>query len=205
MGDTGPCGPVPKFMDCRTDDERKVWMENTGEQRSSAGDWNEQCVIQFNRLKDGSLEPLPARHVDTGKGLKRLVRVLQNKQSNYDTDIFSGTIAATEKLVGKTYKAVMIKKALPSCDADHIRAICFTIADGQLPSNTGCWFVWSVVFFAVLFVIIILTRIISNLTASTGAVKHTQFETVFPELQEAFFVLYGERRRDDFYAHLTKV
>jgi alanyl-tRNA synthetase len=114
--------------------------------------WN-NVFIQFNRLKDGSLEPLPARHVDTGMGLERLVRVLQGKQSNYDTDIFSGTIKKVEKITGKKYNSVSSESSkAPSTGgglgevafrviADHIRAISFTIADGQLPSNTGAGYV----------------------------------------------------------------
>lgn len=83
-------------------------------------------------------EPLPATHVDTGMGLERLVRVLQGKASNYDTDIFTGTIAVTEKISGKKYDGSDTKEAIAfRVIADHIRAISFTIADGQLPSNTG--------------------------------------------------------------------
>ncbi len=98
--------------------------------------------MQFNRLKDGSLEPLPAQHVDTGMGFERLVRVIQGKQSNYDTDIFTGTIAATENITGKKYDYSDSKEAIAfRVIADHIRAIAFTIADGQLPSNTGAGYV----------------------------------------------------------------
>jgi alanyl-tRNA synthetase len=103
--------------------------------------WN-NVFIQFNRKKDGSLEPLPAKHVDTGMGFERLTRVLQQKQSNYDTDIFTGTIAATEKIVGKKYMAGDDKESIAfRVIADHVRAISFTIADGQLPSNTGAGYV----------------------------------------------------------------
>ena len=103
--------------------------------------WN-NVFIQYNRKKDGTLEPLPAKHVDTGMGFERLVRVLQNKQSNYDTDIFTGTIAETEKITGKNYTAADDKESIAfRVLADHIRAISFTIADGQLPSNTGAGYV----------------------------------------------------------------
>ncbi|MEO6289279.1 MAG: alanine--tRNA ligase, partial [Ginsengibacter sp.] len=108
--------------------------------------------IQYNRKTDGSLEPLPAKHVDTGMGFERLVRILQNKQSNYDTDIFTGTIAEVEKISGLKYiPESVIHPNLSTIErqidiafrviADHIRAICFTIADGQLPSNTGAGYV----------------------------------------------------------------
>lgn len=98
--------------------------------------------MQFNRMKDGSLELLPAMHVDTGMGLERLVRVLQNKQSNYDTDLFTGTIAIIEQITGREYTYGDTRKDVAfRVLADHIRAISFTIADGQLPSNTGAGYV----------------------------------------------------------------
>ncbi|MGB3008483.1 MAG: alanine--tRNA ligase-related protein, partial [Chitinophagaceae bacterium] len=145
MGDTGPCGPCTEIhIDCRPDEERKkqngkLLVNNDHPQVIEI--WN-NVFIQFNRKKDGSLEPLPARHVDTGMGLERLVRVLQGKTSNYDTDIFTGTIEATEKIVGKKYDYSDTKEAIAfRVIADHIRAISFTIADGQLPSNTGAGYV----------------------------------------------------------------
>ncbi|HEV3326944.1 MAG TPA: alanine--tRNA ligase [Puia sp.] len=162
MGDTGPCGPCTEIhVDCRSDEERGLQdgaslVNNDHPQVIEI--WN-NVFMQFNRLKDGSLEPLPARHVDTGMGLERLVRVLQGKQSNYDTDLFTGTIAATEKIVGKKYSAAGSRVGIPMGKdsakdalvtkpdiafrviADHIRAIAFTIADGQLPSNTEAGYV----------------------------------------------------------------
>ena len=107
MGDTGPCGPCSEIhVDCRSDKER---AEIPGGHLLVNKDhpqvieiWN-NVFIQYNRLKDGSLEPLAATHVDTGMGLERLVRVLQGKQSNYDTDLFTGTIADTGKLTGIKY------------------------------------------------------------------------------------------------------
>ena len=145
MGDTGPCGPCTEIhVDCRTADEKKqvdgkALVNNDHPQVIEI--WN-NVFIQFNRKKDGSLEPLPAKHVDTGMGFERLVRVLQGKQSNYDTDVFTGTIAATEKIVDKKYDYSDRKEAIAfRVIADHIRAISFTIADGQLPSNTGAGYV----------------------------------------------------------------
>ncbi len=152
MGDTGPCGPCTEIhVDCRTDEERnlvdgKILVNNDHPQVIEI--WN-NVFIQFNRLKDGSLESLPAKHVDTGMGLERLVRVLQKKTSNYDTDIFTGTISVTEKITQKKYDATCTPDSgdawLESVSfrviADHIRAIGFTIADGQLPSNTGAGYV----------------------------------------------------------------
>lgn len=152
MGDTGPCGPCTEIhVDCRSQHERetlegKSLVNNDHPQVIEI--WN-NVFIQYNRLKNGSLEPLPARHVDTGMGLERLVRVLQGKSSNYDTDIFSGTIEETERITGKKYDAGVnsnagedwLKAVAFRVIADHIRAIAFTIADGQLPSNTGAGYV----------------------------------------------------------------
>ncbi len=154
MGDTGPCGPCTEIhVDCRTDEDRKLVEGKTlvnNDHPQVIEIWN-NVFIQFNRLKDGSLEPLPAKHVDTGMGFERLVRVIQNKTSNYDTDVFADTIAATENITGRKYNASAVDA--PSVGgswreavafrviADHIRAISFTIADGQLPSNTGAGYV----------------------------------------------------------------
>ncbi|MFZ1312107.1 MAG: alanine--tRNA ligase-related protein, partial [Chitinophagaceae bacterium] len=145
MGETGPCGPCSEIhVDCRPDEERKKIPGHTlvnKDHPQVIEIWN-NVFIQFNRKKDGSLEPLPATHVDTGMGLERLVRVLQGKTSNYDTDIFTGTIAETEKITGKKYDFSDSKTAIAfRVIADHIRAISFTIADGQLPSNTGAGYV----------------------------------------------------------------
>ena len=145
MGDTGPCGPCTEIhVDCRSDEERQIVdgrMLVNNDHPQVIEIWN-NVFIQYNRKKDGSLEPLPATHVDTGMGFERLVRVLQNKKSNYDTDIFSGTIEVVGKIVGKKYQAGDDKESVAfRVIADHIRAIAFTIADGQLPSNTGAGYV----------------------------------------------------------------
>ena len=145
MGDTGPCGPCTEIhVDCRTDEERAAVDGSTlvnNDHPQVIEIWN-NVFIQFNRKKDGSLEELPAKHVDTGMGLERLVRVIQNKTSNYDTDVFTGTIAAIEKISAKKYDCSDSKTAITfRVIADHIRAISFTIADGQLPSNTGAGYV----------------------------------------------------------------
>jgi alanyl-tRNA synthetase len=145
MGDTGPCGPCSELhVDCRPDEERAAVPGHllvNKDHPQVIEIWN-NVFIQFNRLKDGSLEPLSSRHVDTGMGLERLVRVLQGKQSNYDTDLFSGTINATEKFTGRKYTGGDGKSEIAfRVIADHIRAIAFTIADGQLPSNTGAGYV----------------------------------------------------------------
>ena len=145
MGDTGPCGPCTEIhVDCRTEEEKKkvAGKDLVNKDHPQVIEiWN-NVFIQYNRKKDGTLEPLPATHVDTGMGLERLVRVLQNKQSNYDSDLFTGTINEIEKLTGRQYKADDTKESVAfRVISDHIRAIGFTIADGQLPSNTGAGYV----------------------------------------------------------------
>ncbi|MFM6975403.1 MAG: alanine--tRNA ligase [Sphingobacteriaceae bacterium] len=151
MGDTGPCGPCSEIhVDCRTEAEKKAIDGASlvnADHPQVIEIWN-NVFMQFNRLKDGSLQTLPAQHVDTGMGLERLVRVLQEKTSNYDTDIFQPMIQFTAEKSGKKY----IGDANPSDNgwneavamrvmSDHIRAISFAIADGQLPSNTGAGYV----------------------------------------------------------------
>lgn len=145
MGDTGPCGPCTEIhVDCRPDEERKQVDGKTlvnNDHPQVIEIWN-NVFMQFNRMKDGRLESLPAQHVDTGMGFERLVRVIQGKSSNYDTDVFSGTIRKTEEITGQQYDFSDSKQAIAfRVLADHIRAISFTIADGQLPSNTGAGYV----------------------------------------------------------------
>jgi alanyl-tRNA synthetase len=210
MGDTGPCGPCTEIhVDCRTDEERKLVDGKTlvnNDHPQVIEIWN-NVFIQFNRLKDGSLEPLPAKHVDTGMGFERLTRVLQNKQSNYDTDIFTGTIAEVEKIVGKKYTAGDDKESVAfRVLADHIRAICFTIADGQLPSNTGAGYV----------IRRILRRAVRYYYSYLGykqpllhqllPLLATQFEKVFPELkaQESFVQKVVKEEEEAFLRTLEK-
>ncbi len=145
MGDTGPCGPCTEItVDNRSDEERKKVDGKTlvnKDHEQVIEIWN-NVFIQFNRLKDGTLEPLPAKHVDTGMGLERLTRMLQRKNSNYDTDIFIPTINEIEKITSRKYDYGDSKPAVAfRVIADHLRAISFTIADGQLPSNTGAGYV----------------------------------------------------------------
>jgi len=145
MGDTGPCGPCSEIhVDCRPDEERKKIPGHllvNKDHPQVIEIWN-NVFIQYNRMKDGSLQPLAETHVDTGMGLERLVRVLQGKTSNYDTDIFSGSIQKTEEIAGKKYTAGDSRQDVAfRVLADHVRAIAFTIADGQLPSNTGAGYV----------------------------------------------------------------
>ena len=145
MGDTGPCGPCSEIhVDMRSEEEiaKIPGRDLVNKDHPQVIEiWN-NVFIQYNRKKDGSLEALPNKHVDTGMGFERLVRVIQNKKSNYDTDVFTGTIEAVEKITHKTYDYSDTKEAVAfRVLADHIRAIAFTIADGQLPANTGAGYV----------------------------------------------------------------
>jgi len=189
MGDTGPCGPCTEIhVDCRTAEDRK----NQDAKNLVNKDhpqvieiWN-LVFIQFNRTKSGALESLPARHVDTGMGLERLVRVLQQKQSNYDTDIFSGTLDAIAGITGQTYSASgNAKKDIAfRVIADHIRAISFTISDGQLPANTGAGYVIRrILRRAVRYYYSYLDQK-EPLLYLLVPVLATQFQKVFPELQQ---------------------
>src|ERR1700761_6409572 len=144
MGETGPCGPCSEIhYDNRSDAER---AKVPGAKLVNADDpqvieiWN-NVFMQFNRLKDGSLQPLPAQHVDTGMGFERLVRVLQGKSSNYDTDVFEGTINYIAEKSGIAYGKELKTDVAMRVMADHIRAISFAIADGQLPSNNKAGYV----------------------------------------------------------------
>jgi alanyl-tRNA synthetase len=188
MGDTGPCGPCTEIhVDCRTEEEiAKVpgrdLVNNDHPQVIEI--WN-NVFIQYNRKKDGSLEPLPATHVDTGMGFERLVRVIQKKQSNYDTDIFTGTIAATEKITGKKYTAGDDKESIAfRVIADHIRAISFTIADGQLPANTGAGYVIRRILRRAVRYYYSYLDYKQPLLHQLLPVIATQFENVFPELNQ---------------------
>lgn len=145
MGDTGPCGPCSEIhVDMRPDEERALIPGHklvNADHPQVIEIWN-NVFIQYNRKKDGSLEELPARHVDTGMGFERLVRVIQGKTSNYDTDVFTPTIELTEKITGLDYDFSDSKQAIAfRVLADHIRAISFTIADGQLPASNGAGYV----------------------------------------------------------------
>ncbi len=144
MGDTGPCGPCSEIhVDLRTEEERQAvdgkTLVNTGHPQV-VEIWN-LVFIQFNRKTDGSLENLPARHVDTGMGFERLTMAMQGKRSNYDTDIFTPYLRAIETLSGVPYGKEETTDIAFRVIADHLRAITFTIADGQLPSNTGAGYV----------------------------------------------------------------
>ncbi len=144
MGDTGPCGPCSEIhVDSRPENERG---NVPGRDLVNKDDpqvieiWN-IVFMQFNRKADGSLEPLSMNVIDTGMGFERLVRMLQGKHSNYDTDIFQPLIHEEERLTGLKYGASKDTDVAMRVVADHLRAVAFSIADGQLPSNAKAGYV----------------------------------------------------------------
>jgi alanyl-tRNA synthetase len=144
MGDSGPCGPCSEIhVDLRDDDER---AKIPGRDQVNKDNplvieiWN-LVFIQFNRKADGRLEELPDKHVDTGMGFERLCMVVQNKKSNYDTDVFQTTIEKIASLSNKKYGENLQADIAMRVIADHLRAISFSIADGQLPSNNKAGYV----------------------------------------------------------------
>ena len=210
MGDTGPCGPCSEIhVDCRSNEERakipgRDLVNNDHPQVIEI--WN-NVFIQYNRKKDGTLEPLPATHVDTGMGFERLVRVIQGKQSNYDTDVFSGTISKTAQIVNKIYKADDSKESVAfRVLADHIRAISFTIADGQLPSNTGAGYVIRRILRRAVRYYYSYLNYKQPLLHQLLPIIATQFEDVFPELkaQESFVAKVIKEEEEGFLRTLDK-
>ena len=144
MGDTGPCGPCSEIhIDIREDKERakidgKALVNEDHPQVVEI--WN-LVFIEYNRKANGSLEALPNKHIDTGMGFERLTMAIQGKQSNYDTDIFQPLLQEIAKLSGLKYGNNEEQDIAMRVISDHLRAIAFAIADGQLPSNTGAGYV----------------------------------------------------------------
>ena len=153
MGDQGPCGPCSEIhVDIRSSEEKalvsgKSLVNNDHPQVVEI--WN-NVFMEFNRKADGSLEKLPARHVDTGMGFERLCMALQGKTSNYDTDVFTPLIEKVEQITGLKYTSNEVQNCSEEQNktniairviVDHVRAVAFAIADGQLPSNTGAGYV----------------------------------------------------------------
>ncbi|MCX2679413.1 alanine--tRNA ligase [Galbibacter sp. EGI 63066] len=144
MGDQGPCGPASEIhVDIRSEEEKEKvsGAELVNQDHPQVVEiWN-LVFIDFNRKADGSLERLPEKHIDTGMGFERLCMVLQDKKSNYDTDVFTPLIREIETITNSKYdKKEEIDIAIRVI-ADHVRAVSFAIADGQLPSNTGAGYV----------------------------------------------------------------
>jgi alanyl-tRNA synthetase len=153
MGDQGPCGPCSEIhVDLRTDEERKAVSGRdlvNADHPQVVEIWN-NVFMEFNRKADGSLEKLPAQHVDTGMGFERLCMAMQNVTSNYDTDVFTPLIEKVEQITGLKYTSNEVKNISEEQNktniairviVDHVRAVAFAIADGQLPSNTGAGYV----------------------------------------------------------------
>lgn len=144
MGEMGPCGPCSEIhIDLRAEEEVSKQpgksLVNTGHPQV-VEIWN-LVFMEFNRKADGSLEKLPAQHVDTGMGFERLCMAIQQKTSNYDTDVFSPLIDFISAAAGVPYKNAEQTDIAMRVMADHIRAVSFAISDGQLPSNTGAGYV----------------------------------------------------------------
>ncbi len=188
MGKTGPCGPSSEIhIDLRTEEERKKvdgkTLVNT-DHPEVIEVWN-LVFMEYNRLKDGQLKHLPAKNVDTGLGFERLVRILQKKTSNYDTDLFTPLIEEVEQLSGLTYhKSDDEKDVAFRVIADHIRAISFTIADGQLPSNTGAGYVIRRILRRAVRYYFSFFNIKKPLLFQIVPTLATEFEEVFPELHK---------------------
>lgn len=144
MGDQGPCGPCSEIhIDIRSEEEKTktpgrdlVNMDHP----QVVEIWN-LVFMQYNRKANGDLEELPAKHIDTGMGFERLCMVLQGKQSNYDTDVFTPLLKEIESITQVKYGASEENNIAMRVIADHVRAVAFSIADGQLPSNTGAGYV----------------------------------------------------------------
>ena len=144
MGETGPCGPCSEIhIDLRDQADVDAISGKTlvnADHPQVVEIWN-NVFMQFERMADGSLVPLPSKHVDTGMGFERLCMAIQGKQSNYDTDVFQGTIQILSEKFGQKYGESKWPDIAMRVIADHIRAIAFCIADGQLPSNTKAGYV----------------------------------------------------------------
>ncbi|WP_367771839.1 alanine--tRNA ligase [Flavobacterium sp. WC2421] len=153
MGDQGPCGPCSEIhIDLRSDEERAAVSGRSlvnADHPQVVEIWN-NVFMEFNRKADGSLEKLPSQHVDTGMGFERLCMAMQNTTSNYDTDVFTPLIEKVEQITGLKYTSNEVKDISEEQNktniairviVDHVRAVAFAIADGQLPSNTGAGYV----------------------------------------------------------------
>jgi alanyl-tRNA synthetase len=186
MGDTGPCGPCSEIhVDLRNDDERakvdgKTFVNESHPQVVEI--WN-NVFMEFNRKADGSLEKLPAQHVDTGMGFERLCMALQGKQSNYDTDVFQPLIQYISKHCKIAYGASERTDIAMRVMSDHIRAISFAIADGQLPSNNKAGYVIRRILRRAVRYQYAVLNIQEPFLHKLVALLAQQFETVFPDLK----------------------
>ena len=144
MGEIGPCGPCSEIhYDNRDDKQRKevAGLSLVNKDHPEVIEiWN-LVFMQYKRLKDGTLADLPTQHVDTGMGFERLTMIMQGKKSNYDTDIFQPLIQEIAKISGIPYGANVDSDIAMRVIADHLRAVSFSIADGQIPSNVKAGYV----------------------------------------------------------------
>jgi alanyl-tRNA synthetase len=193
MGETGPCGPCSEIhVDLRSEEERKKvdGKSLVNESHPQVIEiWN-NVFMEFNRKADYSLEPLPAKHVDTGMGFERLCMAMQAKTSNYDTDVFMPTIRFIEEVSGVKYGTSEKTDIAMRVVADHIRAISFTIADGQLPSNNKAGYVIRRILRRAVRYCFTFLNIKEPFLYKLVALISDQFANVFPELkaQEDFVV-----------------
>ncbi len=208
MGDTGPCGPCSEIHFDNRDEEERLMIG--GKSLVNQGDpqvieiWN-LVFIQFNRLSNGTLQPLPAKHVDTGMGFERLTRVVQRKKSNYDTDIFQPFIRLIEQRSGIRYGIDEKTDIAMRVMSDHIRAIGFAIADGQLPSNTGAGYVIRRILRRAVRYYYSFLHVHSPLLYDLVQVLAKEFGEVFPEIvkQQAFVARVIEEEESSFLKTLS--
>ncbi len=199
MGDTGPCGPCSEIhFDIRSDEERAA---SPGKDLVNMDDplvieiWN-LVFIQYNRKADGQLVELPAKHIDTGMGFERLCMILQKKQANYDSDLFAPYISYLQEKTGIKYTGDYTGDNMTDIAmrvvTDHIRAVAFTIADGEMPSNTGAGYV----------IRRILRRAVRYIYSFLN-IKEPFFHTLVPMLSEQFADIFPELKSQETF--VTKV
>lgn len=189
MGDTGPCGPCSEIhIDLRSDEEvAKVPGKDlvNMDHPQVIEIWN-LVFIQFNRNADRSLSDLPDRHIDTGMGFERLCMAIQNKKSNYDTDVFTGLIQFVEKETGKEYTFSYADDAMVDIAirivVDHVRAVSFAISDGQMPGSTGAGYVIRRILRRAVRFYYSFLDMKSPFLHKMVALLSAQFKDVFPEL-----------------------
>lgn len=187
MGETGPCGPCSEIhIDLRSEEEiaRIPGKDLVNQDHPQVVEvWN-LVFIQFNRMANNTLEDLPDKHVDTGMGLERLVMAIQQKSSNYDTDVFQPLIQSLADLAGVSYGKDEQTDIALRVIVDHIRAISFSIADGQLPSNTGAGYVIRRILRRAVRYGFQFLNLKSPFLAKLLPTLQEQFNGVFPELNE---------------------
>ena len=199
MGDTGPCGPCSEIhVDMRSAEER---AKKPGAELVNMDDplvieiWN-LVFIQYQRKADGSLEELPEKHIDTGMGFERLCMILQGKKANYDSDLFTPLLDYLQKKTGINYTGDYTGDSMTDIAmrvvSDHIRAVSFTIADGELPSNTGAGYV----------IRRILRRAVRYIYSVLN-IKKPFFHTLVPMLADQFADIFPELKKQE--AFVTKV